>query len=384
MPYIPGTSDFSATLVALPGRLFFTESVACPDTLSPEQADDLARLTVESRSPFPEEKLAVCHRLFPAPGKLAVFATLKERLAPFIPAGTTPAHVIPDAALPLPAGKDGWRWIDTGNALTAVRYEQGAPVEVRGFAHPESHDDAVVLASRINAAKRAGIPETGPVWRLTDATPSRKPAGLSLHWREVGAAAVPADHGRGTLTTFLGNEDLDSADVRPAAVVATLRKYAANGHKLALAFKGLASVAALLVLAQIALWSVNAVAAHREATLDDNRPRAEAVEAKAALLDTLGKVTDRRAPQLEWMAALNEVRPDSVWLRRIAADDKGLIASGNARSMEALNGWLSALRKSKDFTEVTAPRITTAGQVVSFDLRVTAAKSRIQNKDTAR
>lgn len=376
MPTVSGTPDITATIVALPGRLFFCESVVCPGDLSAEQAGDLSRLTVESRSPFPEEKLAVCHRHDLAAGKLTVFAALKERMAPFIPSDKTPAHVVPDAALPLPTGADGWRWIVTGDALTAVRYEQGAPVAVRGFPSPESNDDTIVLAARINAAKRADLPESGPIWLLTGATPSRKPAGFTLRWRAVGNDT--------TDTTHITSADLDTADVRPASVVTALRAESANNRKLALAFNGLGAVAALLLVAQLALWSVNAVAAHREATLDKNRPQAEAVEAKAALLDTLGKVTDRRTPQLEWMAALNEVRPDTVWLRRIAVDDKGVTAAGTARSMESLNGWLAALRKSKDFSEVAAPRITTAGQVVSFDLRVTSAKTRIQNKDTAR
>lgn len=377
MPSNPARPDSATTLVALPGRLFFCETVACPATLTAQQAVDLAHLTVESRSPFPEEKLSVCHRHDKRAGKLTAFAALKDRLSVFLPQNDAPvAHAVPDAALPLPEGEDGWRWIVTGNAMTAVRCEQGAPVAVRGFSKPESDDDSEILSARGLHAKRAGIPATGPLWRLTGAEPSRNPAGLRLHWRAIGKDS--------THTSFAASDDLDVADVRPASVVAGLRRSAVNDRRLTLAFRGLGVAAILLALAQVSVWSLHTVAAHRETAMENNRSQAEAAEGKAALLDTLGKVTDRRTPQLEWMAALNAVRPDSVWLRRIAVDDKGVTASGNARSMESLNGWLSALRKSKDFTEVTAPRITTAGQIVSFDLRMTSVKPRIQNKGTVR
>ena len=140
-------------------------------------------------------------------------------------------------------------------------------------------------------------------------------------------------------------------------------------------FAGSAWSPGLLLLAQCGVWVTRGVAAHRETTLETNRPKAETAEANAAILETLSRVTDRRAPLLERLAALNEPRPDAVWLRRVVLDDKSVMATGQAHSMESLNGWLAALRSAKDFSDVATPRITATGQSVSFELRAVPAKT---------
>lgn len=354
--------EHEAPLITVPGRLFFFETLACPESADAREAEELAESALEAASPFPPGRLA--HGRRREAGRLLLFATLKERLAETLPAeAETARHVLPDAALPLPGEGDGLRWVLTGAGLTAVEYLRGAPSSVRGFPAPGT---APAGGHRARMAGEAGLAAEGPLWRLVRAVRSPKPAGLELYWER--------DDGEpGTAKTFLSEAEAGAADVRPAETVAALRRRERAERRLRPVMVGLKVAFAAAALAQAGVVALHLTAARREARLEAGRPFAEATEAKAATLDALAKVTDRRPPQLEWLAALNETRPDSVRLRRVTADTRSLSAAGTAASMEALNGWLAGLRRNRGFERIDTPRITNAGNRVTFELSASAA-----------
>ena len=95
------------------------------------------------------------------------------------------------------------------------------------------------------------------------------------------------------------------------------------------------------------------------------------MEARIALADTLDRVTSRRLPALEWLAAMNAPRPADITLSRAAFGDATVRATGRAGSMGSLNAWLAALRADKAFARVEAPVLRATGEQVNFELILT-------------
>ena len=335
-------------LIALPPAWFYLRNIACGGVGDPARLDAVAALAIESESPFPTDRLVV-RRTGVIADRTSVFVALRDRIDP-VCADTTTRHIVPLAALPLPGAASGRVAIRSDDTVIVVTCDAGLPVACRSW--PENE-------------YKATSPDEA-LWRPDGTERQVSPDGVLLRWRD--------ERRETTATTFAPAAWLDGADVRPGPVVAALRTADRTRRWLAPVFLVLAGALLLAALAQGGVRAMNAVAARREAALEARRPAAQDAEARAALLETLADVTTRRTPQLERLAALNGPRPDAVWLTHTALDTKGVAVTGRASSMEALNGWLAALRRDGAFTEIVTPRIAaSAGRDVLFELRAVAA-----------
>lgn len=356
-----------ASLLVAPARLFYAETLPCPAGADTATVRALARGAIEATAPFPEDQLVVAA----VRGRTQVIALggLQRRLAETLPAGVdTAAHVVPDAVLTPPEITPGaWHWILTDGGITALRLgDDHAPLALRGFpAPPPEADDHARLARRdALAATLTDAPHAAPLWRFRHATV--EPGGrLRLHWRRVGAPDDAPDH-----TATVAVATLDAADLRPAGRVAALRRDAATDARLRTAGRALAWLAALIAGLQAVGVGMSGLAALRESRLEADRDAADRVESRIALADTLDRVTSRRLPALEWLAAMNLSRPADITLARAAFADGAVTATGRAGSMGSLNVWLAALRADPAFATVETPVLRAAGDRVTFELRL--------------
>ena len=342
-------------VLVLPAEYFFVESVEVPPALASNELADFAELSMEAIAPFPLEQLRWGFITAPNGQSLLIYAALKDRLKR---AGhgelETYTWVLPDFA-----------------TLHGARFDRDTEVILQG----EQYDTACRLPSG------ESMPEQIRSLSCSDATPVASPPSahrssatqsirLRLHPIKLSEKGTPIFQfetigdapANGHWSPLEPDEAaLWQADIRPADFK-TVERNARRTTALITRILGYAAIfALLLLLLEGLLFAGGFWLGTRQGKVEAQATNVRRIEDKQSLMNKLEQVAQNELRPIAILTAANEIRT-TLGQTGIEYDEtvidgsNRLTIEGKANTINELNAYTEALRKSGTFELVEAPK----------------------------
>ncbi|MGZ0707482.1 hypothetical protein ACWPKO_03995 [Coraliomargarita sp. W4R53] len=334
-------------VLLLPAEYFFVETVEVPTALAANELADFAELSMEAIAPFPLEQLRWGFLVAPDSQSLLIYAAVKDRLKR---AGHNELEsytwVLPDFAT-----LHGARFnCDTEVILhgeqynTALRLPSGEsmPEQIRSL--PRS--DAMPVASATQSIQLKLLPvelsEKGtPIFQFE----TLGDAPSNGHWS-------PLEPDEATLW---------QADIRPESYK-TIERNARHTTTWVTRIMGYAALfAVFLILLEGLLFAGQFWLGTREAKIEGQATNVRRIEDKQSLMNKLEQVAQNELRPIAILRAANVIRSTLgstgiEYDETIIEGNNRITIEGKANTINELNAYTEALRKSGTFELVEAPK----------------------------
>lgn len=362
--------------MAIPGRLFFVETIEIPDELEASEIADFAELSLESIAPFPIEQLYWGYLYRKDRSTLLIYAARRERIKNEGFADLNDyAWVIPDFAT-----LSGARFYDDtlvalegDQSISLLYFEDHAEIPKSVWVDTAS---GPITSRTIQSIKSDidNLPKTAPTLHLCPATINQGENGI-LSFEHT--AFEGDDGGRsydGEWQTLTPTEsELWQMDVRDSNFKARERS---TRRTSAIIFKitGWAALfALLLILAEGVLFASQSWLNTRLEKIKKQQVAVSKVEEKQTLVNKLEQVAQNEMRPIEMLEAANNIRLklnlgieyDEV----IIEGDNNITIEGKASSVNAINRYTEGLKNSGRFELLGMPKTpTTRSGKTSFQI----------------
>lgn len=337
--------------------------------LSPqEDAAPQVELAVESLGPFPPAQLYWGYLISAARDRALIYAAHRRLFSAEEMADWNEAElVIPDliALCSVPDAGPAVIVRAAGTALGGVAWDQPeagpAGALAREFAAEPNDDERRAFSDEL--AERAGVTSVTP--RFVSGRPEARRSSDGIEIRLLGPDDIVVS------SVTLPESARDELDVRDRALLAEIRRESQRSlllWRVLLAGAFLAAAALLLEIGSAALsYHEGRLTAEANAQLPEVQ-RLEAANTVALKIDDL---TRRQFKPLEMLAALNEIRPGSVWFQKVTSKDASTLEieaqTNNANEMEA---YLDALHNLPSLADAESHNQRSRDGITSFVLTV--------------
>ncbi|MBT65122.1 MAG: hypothetical protein CML13_18145 [Puniceicoccaceae bacterium] len=357
-------------VLLLPAEYFFVETVEVPPALAANELADFAELSMEAIAPFPLEQLRWGFLTAPDGQSLLIYAAVNERLKR---AGYSELEnytwVLPDFA-----------------TLYGARFNSDTQVRLQG----ESYDTTFHWPSGESMPEQ--IRSLPPSLSPGDATPVTSPPDSSDS-QTIQLRALPVEISENGQPTFqfetIGNAPsnghwspltpdehvLWQADIRPADYK-TQERSARRTTALITRILGYAALFALfLILLEGLLFAGQFWLGTRQAKIDRQASSVRRVEDTQSLMNKLEQVAQNELRPIAILRAANNIRTalgttGIEYDETIIEGNNRITIEGKANTINELNAYTDALRKSGTFELVDPPKsLKRAGQTkVTFSV----------------
>lgn len=369
-PILTPTEPASAEQVlALPGHLFFIETIDVPIDLEPAEIPDFIELSLESLAPFPVEQLNWGFLYSTDAPTILVYATHRDRLKQ---AGYTElqsyAWVLPDFATLTGAcfPDETLVTLQSANNLSLLLFDKGACVP-RTVLVASLEDGDFEHALEELVANASDLTQGTTMLRVRTGAIELSEQGLAIFNQESADDSHSAIE-YGAWTTLAPTEaQLWQSDVRSADFKVTER----NARRLGSLLMRITAWAAIFALVLVGIEMLLLVSQAWLSTLDkqieSQRTAVLTIEDKQALMVKLEQVAKNELRPIAILDAANNIRlKQNLGIEYDSAVVEGenhITIEGKATSINALNSYTESLKQSGQFVLITAPEsITRAGK----------------------
>jgi len=369
-PILTPTEPASAEQVlALPGHLFFIETIDVPIDLEPAEIPDFIELSLESLAPFPVEQLNWGFLYSTDAPTILVYATHRDRLKQ---AGYTElqsyAWVLPDFATLTGAcfPDETLVTLQSANNLSLLLFDKGACVP-RTVLVASLKDGDFEHALEELVANASDLTQGTTMLRVRTGAIELSEQGLAIFNQESADDSHSAIE-YGAWTTLAPTEaQLWQSDVRSADFKVTER----NARRLGSLLMRITAWAAIFALVLVGIEMLLLVSQAWLSTLDkqieSQRTAVLTIEDKQALMVKLEQVAKNELRPIAILDAANNIRlKQNLGIEYDSAVVEGenhITIEGKATSINALNSYTESLKQSGQFVLITAPEsITRAGK----------------------
>ena len=369
-PILTPTEPASAEQVlALPGHLFFIETIDVPIDLEPAEIPDFIELSLESLAPFPVEQLNWGFLYSTDAPTILVYATHRDRLKQ---AGYTElqsyAWVLPDFATLTGAcfPDETLVTLQSANNLSLLLFDKGACVP-RTVLVASLKDGDFEHALEELIANASDLTQGTTMLRVRTGAIELSEQGLAIFNQESADDSHSAIE-YGAWTTLAPTEaQLWQSDVRSADFKVTER----NARRLGSLLMRITAWAAIFALVLVGIEMLLLVSQAWLSTLDkqieSQRTAVLTIEDKQALMVKLEQVAKNELRPIAILDAANNIRlKQNLGIEYDSAVVEGenhITIEGKATSINALNSYTESLKQSGQFVLITAPEsITRAGK----------------------
>lgn len=369
-PILTPTEPASAEQVlALPGHLFFIETIDVPIDLEPAEIPDFIELSLESLAPFPVEQLNWGFLYSTDAPTILVYATHRDRLKQ---AGYTElqsyAWVLPDFATLTGAcfPDETLVTLQSANNLSLLLFDKGACVP-RTVLVASLEDGDFEHALEELVANASDLTQGTTMLRVRTGAIELSEQGLAIFNQESADDSHSAIE-YGAWTTLAPTEaQLWQSDVRSADFKVTER----NARRLGSLLMRITAWAAIFALVLVGIEMLLLVSQAWLSTLDkqieSQRTAVLTIEDKQALMVKLEQVAKNELRPIAILDAANNIRlKQNLGIEYDSAVVEGenhITIEGKATTINALNSYTESLKQSGQFVLITAPEsITRAGK----------------------
>ena len=369
-PILTPTEPASAEQVlALPGHLFFIETIDVPIDLEPAEIPDFIELSLESLAPFPVEQLNWGFLYSTDAPTILVYATHRDRLKQ---AGYTElqsyAWVLPDFATLTGAcfPDETLVTLQSANNLSLLLFDKGACVP-RTVLVASLEDGDFEHALEELVANASDLTQGTTMLRVRTGAIELSEQGLAIFNQESSDDSHSAIE-YGAWTTLAPTEaQLWQSDVRSADFKVTER----NARRLGSLLMRITAWAAIFALVLVGIEMLLLVSQAWLSTLDkqieSQRTAVLTIEDKQALMVKLEQVAKNELRPIAILDAANNIRlKQNLGIEYDSAVVEGenhITIEGKATTINALNSYTESLKQSGQFVLITAPEsITRAGK----------------------
>jgi len=369
-PILTPTEPASAEQVlALPGHLFFIETIDVPIDLEPAEIPDFIELSLESLAPFPVEQLNWGFLYSTDAPTILVYATHRDRLKQ---AGYTElqsyAWVLPDFATLTGAcfPDETLVTLQSANNLSLLLFDKGACVP-RTVLVASLKDGDFEHALEELIANASDLTQGTTMLRVRTGAIELSEQGLAIFNQESADDSHSAIE-YGAWTTLAPTEaQLWQSDVRSADFKVTERNARRLGSLLMRITAWAAIFALVLVGIEMLLLASQAWLSTLDKQIESQRTAVLTIEDKQALMVKLEQVAKNELRPIAILDAANNIRlKQNLGIEYDSAVVEGenhITIEGKATSINALNSYTESLKQSGQFVLITAPEsITRAGK----------------------
>jgi len=369
-PILTPTEPASAEQVlALPGHLFFIETIDVPIDLEPAEIPDFIELSLESLAPFPVEQLNWGFLYSTDAPTILVYATHRDRLKQ---AGYTElqsyAWVLPDFATLTGAcfPDETLVTLQSANNLSLLLFDKGACVP-RTVLVASLEDGDFEHALEELVANASDLTQGTTMLRVRTGAIELSEQGLAIFNQESADDSHSAIE-YGAWTTLAPTEaQLWQSDVRSADFKVTERNARRLGSLLMRITAWAAIFALVLVGIEMLLLASQAWLSTLDKQIESQRTAVLTIEDKQALMVKLEQVAKNELRPIAILDAANNIRlKQNLGIEYDSAVVEGenhITIEGKATSINALNSYTESLKQSGQFVLITAPEsITRAGK----------------------
>jgi hypothetical protein len=369
-PILTPTEPASAEQVlALPGHLFFIETIDVPIDLEPAEIPDFIELSLESLAPFPVEQLNWGFLYSTDAPTILVYATHRDRLKQ---AGYTElqsyAWVLPDFATLTGAcfPDETLVTLQSANNLSLLLFDKGACVP-RTVLVASLEDGDFEHALEELVANASDLTQGTTMLRVRTGAIELSEQGLAIFNQESADDSHSAIE-YGAWTTLAPTEaQLWQSDVRSADFKVTERNARRLGSLLMRITAWAAIFALVFVGIEMLLLASQAWLSTLDKQIESQRTAVLTIEDKQALMVKLEQVAKNELRPIAILDAANNIRlKQNLGIEYDSAVVEGenhITIEGKATSINALNSYTESLKQSGQFVLITAPEsITRAGK----------------------
>jgi len=369
-PILTPTEPASAEQVlALPGHLFFIETIDVPIDLEPAEIPDFIELSLESLAPFPVEQLNWGFLYSTDAPTILVYATHRDRLKQ---AGYTElqsyAWVLPDFATLTGAcfPDETLVTLQSANNLSLLLFDKGACVP-RTVLVASLEDGDFEHALEELVANASDLTQGTTMLRVRTGAIELSEQGLAIFNQESADDSHSAIE-YGAWTTLAPTEaQLWQSDVRSADFKVTERNARRLGSLLMRITAWAAIFALVLVGIEMLLLASQAWLSTLDKQIESQRTAVLTIEDKQALMVKLEQVAKNELRPIAILDAANNIRlKQNLGIEYDSAVVEGenhITIEGKATTINALNSYTESLKQSGQFVLITAPEsITRAGK----------------------
>jgi Tfp pilus assembly protein PilN len=357
-------------VLVLPAEYFFVEQVEVPPALSTNELADFAELSMEAIAPFPLEQLYWGYLVAPDGQKLLIYAALKDRLKR-------------DGLADL----ENYTWVLPDFATVyGARFSRDLEITLEGecFNSCWLQPSGEALPENIRSL---------PAHTESEAPPS---APQSLHLR-----ALPIELCENGLPTFqfetIGeapasghwsplkpDEDaLWQADIRPVAFKTAERNIRRTTALITRLLGYSAIFAIFLILLEALLFGGQFWLSSHQTKIASQATDVRRVEDKQSLLNKLEQVAQNELRPIAILEAANQIRINlgSTGIEYdevVIEDGNRLTIEGKSNTINELNAYTEALRKSGNFTLIDTPKSITRSGKTTFSVNLDYIHSEIE------
>ncbi len=364
-------------VLLLPGDLFYCQAFDIPAGTPEGEVAGFARLQLEASAPFPIETLAwgfVRHGL----GRLLVYAATRERLEQAGFGGLDGAwHVLPGfvALCGSPSNLAQVRFAATRRSISALFFEEGRTIPHRVVSRPVPAGEDDTLPARLSATRDAlggtlgrSAPPLEPGFWLVESALGEGQDKVTFNVRRFDAGGPVESDAPGSP---LSGQQLWDADVRGREFAARTQRQRRQGRYVWIGFGAAAAAVALLVLAQVALWSTRLHTRYLRSVEEDQRPTAELLESKINFANNLERVTEREMKPFSMLAEAATVKPADITFERIEAQDWNVLrVEGYGARADQITRYMDELRGRPKVRELRSVESQSRGGRVSFEFEI--------------
>jgi len=356
-------------VLALPGHLFFIETIDVPIDLEPAEIPDFIELSLESLAPFPVEQLNWGFLYSTDAPTILVYATHRDRLKQ---AGYTElqsyAWVLPDFATLTGAcfPDETLVTLQSANNLSLLLFDKGACVP-RTVLVASLEDGDFEHALEELVANASDLTQGTTMLRVRTGAIELSEQGLAIFNQESADDSHSAIE-YGAWTTLAPTEaQLWQSDVRSADFKVTERNARRLGSLLMRITAWAAIFALVLVGIEMLLLASQAWLSTLDKQIESQRTAVLTIEDKQALMVKLEQVAKNELRPIAILDAANNIRlKQNLGIEYDSAVVEGenhITIEGKATSINALNSYTESLKQSGQFVLITAPEsITRAGK----------------------
>ena len=380
LPFLENAFETQHKIVLVPDYYFYTELVALPEGIEPEEIRNYAEYALEDSSPFPLDQLYWGFLTNQnSPSSILIYAAYKPRLkANDIVDFDDAYHVLPafvshtglDVASPL------CFLCQYEDSLSALHFAPGQtfPVQVESVKFNEregdEEDNNVVEENVFLASQKLIDPEsleqpgifTCIDVRVEDETLVFSHAYQLDEYADV--QMLPDNNVSGN--DFLWNADIRDEHLRQKEVKA--RKY---GQYAWSAMQASAVAAALVIFIQLFNFTGNMLVEQRRARFNENQAAEQLVKNQEVSLNTLKQFKNVALQPFTMLTILNNSRPINIHFdSAVGNSGSPFIIKGKADELEHVQNYTRLLDSSSDIKSATLDdHNTSTGRGVTFKIK---------------
>lgn len=363
------------SLQLLPSDRFFIRTIA----LAPgaDTATQVA-LTLENLAPFPPAQLYYGWLRENRGDRALVFAAFRKRFSADEAAAWPDAvAVLPDflAMVGRPPARPLIRVLTGPTGMVAVAWDGAGELPTLVLARETEPSTAEVQQAALltELRERTGLADA-PVQIYSGPVITRSPNGR-------GEVAFALTSPAGSLTTVLGSEETESADVRDKEFLGTLRVSRKRDLFLWRGFAACLAGLAALLLIEAGLFFAGIWLQEAKGALAQQAPAVQRIETAQALSARIEEMTQRRLMPFEMLAVVNRNRPASVQFVRATTTGLYVIEieaqTGNASDV---GGYEAVLRANPGLAVVETRDLRSRDGQTTFILSVTFKPETLQRE----